>query len=333
MNDEEQTLVAWIQAHLAIVLGAGGRGGTGIYMDLEDGRLAALTARHVVVNCILTGELTVGSLNGPRLQSLVPQEIRIDHSRDAAFLVVARKTHEGEAVPYSESLGSDVEIYERMPVIVSGVIGEWKTPDTKTRHIPKTPILHFFTNVIDPDRNGYVICRVDETSVQIPASFRGMSGGPCVSDDRRILGICIAEYRRRPGTGDGEIKVTRLSHLRPLFKPVHRGLNDLTVHRQVSMDFWAISKETGQRVLASVLAQVLSSRSTPDASQGRTCRIVGMKIVTPPSAEAYIINCYYTFTCSGHTDEDLHQALADEVGLFLMDTDFKLDSPVQFFER
>lgn len=127
--------------------------------------------------------------------------------------------------------------------------------------------------------------------------------------------------------------MTRLSHLRPLFKPVHRGLNDSTVQRQVSMDFWAVSKITGQRVLASVLARVLSSRSTPAASQGRTCRIVAMKIVTPPSAEDYIINCYYSFTCRGHADEDLHQALAEEVGLFLMDTDFTLDSTGQVFER
>lgn len=336
MSDEEWTVADWIQPRLACVYGADGRGGTGIFMDMEDGRLALLTARHVVVDCILTGEMTVGRLDRPGRKSLVPETTRIDNSRDAACLIVDRSTFEGEAVPYSEWAGPDVEISKGMPVLVSGVVGEWKAPDTKTRHIPQTRILHLDTQVVDPDDcRQRVVCYVDEKNVQLPGSFKGMSGGPCVSESRRILGINTEELRRRPGTDSGEIFVTRLSHLGSLFKPMQPGLNDPTVRQQVSMDFWAVRNDNrGHRVRASVLAQFLGSRSTPDAPQGRTGRIVAMKIVTPPSAEPYVIQCCCTFTWSGGaTVEDLRQTLEEELVFFLREMGFKLDSTVQFFDR
>lgn len=326
----------WIQQRLGCVFGRDGRGGTGIFIDLEDGGLALLTARHVVVGCILTGEVTVGRLDRPGLKSIAPTEIRIDNRRDAAFLLVDREILDVATVPHFEWSNRDVEISHGMVVIVSGVVGEWKAPDSENRRIPQIKTLHLNTQVVDPeDSRGRIVCYVDERHMQMPSSFKGMSGGPCFSEDRRILGIITEEVRRKPGTHDGEILVTRLADLRSLFEKMQPALSDLTVQRQASMDFWAASDNPrGCRVNASVFAQFLSVGNPFEVSQERIGRIIAMKIVTPPAAERYIIQCCSTFTWSGgYTDEELQRALEEELAFFLRETGFTLASTVQFFDR
>jgi hypothetical protein len=124
----------------------------GIFIKLEDGRIALLTARHVIVECILTGELTVSRLAQPGVRSAEPKAIRIDHRKDAALLVMNDGALPGEVVPYVEWSRGGQAISKGMAGIVSGVVGEWRQPDEKTRTIPMTMVLNFWTAVTEPDR-------------------------------------------------------------------------------------------------------------------------------------------------------------------------------------
>lgn len=329
MRDEEGSTAAWIASRLGWVLGSDGCGGTGVFIDMEDGQLALLTARHVVIDCILTGEMTVGRLDRAGRKSSLPDAIRIDNCSDAAILLVDRNTFYGDTVPYAEWTRPIVELSDGMLVIVSGVVGKWKVSGTAVHHFSSTKILHLDTQIVNADRQGKVICHVDEKETQLPDTFEGMSGGPCVSEDRRLLGLNTAELRRRYGANDGEILITPLSRI-GLFKPIQIGVNP-TIQRQVTMAFWAIS-DNGPRVCVSVAAQLIFSQGEPDAPPERLGSIAAMRIVTPKSASLYSMNCRYTFPWTGRSaGGDLYQQFEEGLGYFLLDIGFKLDSPVQFF--
>lgn len=315
----------WIMERIAFVLGADGRGGSGTFVRLKDGTRGVVTARHVVVSCILTGELTVMRFAGGR--SIEPKSIRIDNHRDVAFLELDVGKLPGAEVLEDEWLPGDAAVDVGMPAIVSGAVGEWKEPDLERRVIPLTTVLHYWTAVTENEGlSGCIVCDVDERQRELPESFGGMSGGPMVSLDQRLMGVNTAERRRLDGADVGEFFVTRLSSV-AMFKPSARAMITGGVVRQVAMvGFTAQEIDEPHRVApVAVRAEFYSSVADPTVRIGR---IIAMVIGAPKGAERYIINTESQFEWSGDdTEASRIAALDQEIDFFLEDTDFRRVRP------
>jgi hypothetical protein len=328
-EEEERRTRAWLRSRMGSILGANGRGGTGTFIELQDGRMALLTARHVVVRCILTGEMTVLRLANSRTQSVEPRAITIDSRKDAALLIFDATSLAGDVVPYAEWSAEPPLITKGMPAIISGVVGEWKEPDLVTRTIPVTKWLDFWTAVTEPQgQEGYVVCDVDETNDALPRSFGGMSGGPFITLDRRLLGVNTGEIRRKAGSKKGEFFVTRLADLDNLFHPYVSPVDAPTdyMHQRGLLAFTAVNRrDRRQRVPAMVNVEYFWSRSNPDGPYGRIGRIIAVKFGAPTGAERYIINTESVFRWyDGDGDEDRLRAFHEELIFFLQDTGFEL---------
>lgn len=328
-EDDERATGDWLRQRMGTILGADGRGGTGTFIELKDGRVALLTARHVVVRCILTGEMTSARLAEPMACSIEPRAIRIDCRKDAAFLVFDASDLQGEFVPYAEWSPALPELAARTPVIVSGVVGEWKELDLATKSIPITKWLQFWTGITEPrDHQGYIVCDVNEADAKLPRSFGGMSGGPCITTSRRLLGVNTGEIRRKAGSSTGEFYVTRLSDLQNLFEP-HVPPPDAPtdyMYQKASLGFTAASRENREvKVPAVVHVEYFWSASDPDAPHGRVGRIIGARFGEADGAGRYIVNTESIFHWyDGDSDEDRLRALYEELAFFLQDTGFDL---------
>jgi hypothetical protein len=328
-DEDARDTSEWLRLRMGTILGADGRGGTGTFIELPDGRAALLTARHVVVRCILTGEMTAARLTELGARSVEPLAIRIDCRKDAAFLVFNADELPGEVVPFKEWSQPAPELVAGIPAIVSGVVGEWKQPDLATRTIPATKWLRFWTGVTDPrDHQGYIVCDVDEANPELPKSFRGMSGGPCISTNRRLLGVNMGEIRRKAGAAQGEFFVTPLSDLGNLFNPYAPPADAPSdyMHQQGRLAFTAVSRNDKRvKVPAVVSVEYLWSRSEPDGPHGRVGRIIAARFGEANGGGRYVINTESVFHWyDGDTDEDRLRALYDELAFFLQDTGFEM---------
>jgi hypothetical protein len=330
-EEEERLLQEWLRARMGTILGADGRGGTGTFIQLKDGRVALLTARHVVVRCILTGAMTADRLtraSNPS-RSVEPCAIRIDSRKDAALLFFSEGELPGEFVPYDEWAPALPELAAGMAIIVAGVVGEWKEIDLATRTIPTTKWLHFWTGITDPQgHGGFIVCDVNEADMRLPSSFGGMSGGPCISPRRRLLGVNTAEIRRKAGSTVGEFFVTRLTDLGNLFSPYVPPPDAPTdyMHQKACLAFRAVSrKDRRVEVAAAVMVEYFWSRSNPDAPEGRVGRIIGARFGDAGAGGRYVINTESVFRWyDGDSNEDRLRALYEELAFFLQDTGFDL---------
>lgn len=330
--DEEQAANDWIMSHLGSVLGADGRGGSGTFIELADSRLALLTARHVVVRCILTGEMTVlrfRSTSAGAAQSAEPDAIRIDCNKDAAYLLLDPKKFEGDRLPYSSWSRSQKDVSVGMPVIISGVVGEWKAPDVTSRVIPQTKVLCYWTSIANQENDRQLmVCDVDESNSELPRSFKGMSGGSCFSLERTLLGVTVHEIRRRPGTKIGEIQVVPINAIRNLFEPFQLPPGSPVDYmcQKVRGVFWAVREDSSsERVRMSVNAEFFWSLSNPATQYGRFGRLVGLQLNLRGGAERYPINCESVFCYEGSSAQEMTSALQEEISYFLLGTGFRAE--------
>lgn len=322
---EEGHLVNWVTNRMGRVLDAQGRGGSGTFIRLEDGQLALSTARHVVINCILSGELTVARLNAPG-RSVEPKAIWIDTNKDAALLLLHEEKLTGDAIPYGDWPGWDNELVEGAPAIIAGVVGDWTAPSIVDRNIYQTKILYYWTGVSDLNNNDLIICDVDESNIELPDTFSGMSGGPCISLSRKLLGVNTAEKRRKPGTMKGEFLITRISALSNLFDRFSSFPSDADCEfKAKSIVFDATELNTGKRAEMTVLVGFNRSGSNLHEKYGHFGIIRGLVILNSSDTKRYRINCIHKFDVSGEgAEEDRAQTLRDELAFFLGDIDFRL---------
>jgi len=319
---QEKNIESWISSRLACIVGADGRGGSGVFVQLEDGHLAVLTACHVVISCILTGEITVCRMSSCQ-RSYEPTSIRIDGPNDVALLIVDRDLFDGAfSLLFSEWTCSSVNLSKGMPAIISGIVGEWKHINIKERIIPQFTKLHYWTSISNPDAQcGMISYNVDKSNSEIPNSFGGMSGGPAFSIDQKLLGINTEEVPLL-----GEILVTPISKLYSLhtpFQPSEKAPQDY-MRQEAILAFEAKEQRTdktknkkqhtGVTIPMQVYVEYFWSRSSPDSNDGHIGRIFALRFRNSDSASRYIMNTEAIFRWyDGDTDEDRLMALKEEL--------------------
>lgn len=115
-----------------VVVGATGRGGSGTCVQLEDGPIALLTAKHVVIECLRnTGRVAIAAYGKPFGD---PLEIRMDSSQagDAAYLVFQTARTPEEFVPFSKWTTSRTDLVLGQRVIACGYPGAFRAIEENT---------------------------------------------------------------------------------------------------------------------------------------------------------------------------------------------------------
>ena len=134
----EQEIFSWNMARIGVILGSNGRGGSGVFVQLSNKRIALLTARHVALPAILSGELTLS--HADRGQSFSPLAITMDKRLDLAYLTLPDDITIGSYLSQNEwTPEGQPEISKGMTVVACGVPGLLKSlPDVSTRTIKRT---------------------------------------------------------------------------------------------------------------------------------------------------------------------------------------------------
>jgi hypothetical protein len=303
------------------ILGANGRGGSGVFVETTDGRTALLTARHVLIPAILSGEVTVAHYTTHNVLSVEPTTIRIAARADAALvfvpygLVPARLT----AQDWDPDTGRDVT--SGQGVIAAGAPGEWKSEPDLVRHIIESVrVLLFWTAVTSPDEQGLIACDVDDMITTIPTTFRGMSGGPVFDATRQLVGINKGELR---GRTQRKLYATPRRSWRDLYHPFVP-TEDMRIdymHQVAGLSLHVRHKDappSSDPILISFLTEYFWSLSNPTHRFGEIGRLITVVFGHNPVTTRYRVNVESVFFLpQGHDEKSRGEAFREEATLIL----------------
>lgn len=305
----------WIHSRLGYVVGNDGRGGSGICIQLADGSDAILTARHVVIDCILTGSISVARVGDK--QMVFPKRIRISSRTDAAYIISSDPNPPTAKLSFAGWTTPPVNLSAGLSVFPSGVPGSWKRVDEEKNAIPYVKALVYGTTLANPPRQGnFIICNVNEHVPQLPKTFGGMSGGALFTSDKKFLGVIVSEARNIGGSGHGKIQVVPVQDLDELYGPIQLPLPD-HLKLKVSAVFPVVHQQDPKRKSQlEVQGDLHWSQGQPQFSFGR---IQMIRFLTPPGAELLYINVESLFFPNEDTDAGRKQAFDEALRFLLSD--------------
>ena len=261
----------WILERVGYVLDADGRLGSGIHVVLPDGRTGLLTARHVLVPAVLSGEVSVLPYSRTGCNSIEPISIRICARADCALLVLPATTPTPRLGPNEWDPRTRQKPQIGDSVTLVGAPADWKSPPDPThRSIETIRTLLYSTRVQAMPSPGFIECGVDETDKDIPRSFHGMSGGPVFDTNHRLIGINTSEIR---GNTIGAICATLRGEWSDLLQseiPYNELPKDFCgVPAKASVSVTMSTPAKGElNLTASLQADLFWSQSTPDHPYG-----------------------------------------------------------------
>lgn len=324
-EQQEQEISSWVLERVGYVLGATGRGGSGVFVELPDGRTALLTAGHVLIPAILSGEVTVAHYNSGKAVSVEPAAVRMARRADAALIFLPATLTIPARLPTADwdPRGGGVAAPKLGDGLISaGAPGAWKAePDLARRVISSMKTLLFWTAVIDPkDHDGLLVADVDEKLQDLPSTFRGMSGGPVFTIDRRLIGVNHGEHR---GVSDGRLYAVHRADWDDLLHPFDPPA-DMPVdfnRQEMGAVLYArheLAPSNSAPVLFTFEAEFFWSPSNPDHQYGEIGRVVCVTVGNSPETRRYRINVESIFHLPpDHTEEERAGELQREAMLML----------------
>src|SRR3990172_2815780 len=302
-----------------LIVGRNGRGGSGTCVQLSDGVVALLTAKHVVIECIRnTGEVAIAApFSGVGFQQ--PRSIRMDSSQqgDAAILVFNRVDKQIPAIPFASWTANHTDITVGMPVFACGFPGALRKLDASKL----SPTFAYLGDKISSIQGNAVVCGINEAIEGMPSQFRGMSGGGLFSAEGDFLGVVIEESRRLTSSR-GELRSLLPIAFEEIYKPFSmptdapkRGY--YAEKRSVALNLFK-PDNSGIQATVGVLAELYWSKTNPNHKYGRIGRLIALEFIIPGIDTHYPINIESLFSWSADTEEARMSALHDEFKFLLL---------------
>ncbi|MDD2772509.1 MAG: serine protease [Elusimicrobiales bacterium] len=300
-----------------IIVGADGRGGSGTFVQLKDGQIALLTAKHVVLECIrATGEAYIAA---PYFEEKLrrPQMIRMDSSQqaDAAFAIFSDPSPKMQPIPYCDWTTDVAEIKIGDPVLACGFPGS-------LRQVSGRSIKPIFGSLNDRvrSRQGHtIVCGINELNETLP-TFAGMSGGGLFSHDGRFLGIIVNECRKITPT-HGEIHSLIPSGYAELYREFKLPCNPpkggyIGMKRSIALRLFNADGST--RATVGCLGEFLLAQKDLTHPYARFGRMLTLEFIFPNGDVHYPVNIESLFTWEEDTEEGMLAALYEEFRFLLM---------------
>lgn len=302
-----------------LIVGRNGKGGSGTCVKLEDGSVALLTAKHVVIECLRnSGEIAIATPYS-EIKFQRPKAIRMDSSQqgDAAILVFNDFPNGRPAVPFEEWTSERQDVTIGMQVFACGFPSTHRIIENE-RIRPTFVYLKDRVSSIQGDR---ISSGINETIQDIPDSFRGMSGGGLFSSEGRFLGIVIEESRRLTSS-HGELHSLLPSGYSELYKPFampsETPTGDYYAERR-SLSLELIKPDnSGTQAIVGVLADLYWSQTAPEHPSGRIGRLISLEFIFPGIDTHYPINIESMFSWSDDTEEGRMRAIQEEFKFLLL---------------
>jgi hypothetical protein len=270
--------------------------GSGTLVTLPDESRAILTARHVVFDLVVAGAFRC-VVPHVGWTSLEPTSLRVDPAADLALVRLPPVVRSGgvpwdswnpSAAPQAALVGS---------VVAAGTPGAWKgAVDLERRTLAGVKGLALSVDVeLDPPIAGSKAMKVPLSVHDLPKSFGGMSGGPVVDPDGRLLGVVTHESLAGPRRLYG----AQLSAARNLVTPFEAPDAPDDMVRQLAGMIVPV-RYTDSRSSLGVFHVVgvfehFWSRSKPDDPSGRISRLVELGCATAPGSRRFVMNAESVF--------------------------------------
>lgn len=319
-SKEGEELYRWVFERVGYVIGADGRGGSGVFVKTPEGRIALLTARHVVFPCILSGEVQVAASIDGKARFKMPRSVRVSATCDAALVTMP---DDFQAPAYLEPDAWD-PFHHSDPtpgdhVIAAGMPGLWKAePDLERRRIDGARTLVLWTVARDGlHQGGLIECKADKRIGGLPSTLRGMSGGPLFTISRRLLGVIRLETIS--ASVDGSLFSTPRCAWVDLFHPwrpdhdVPADLMGVSVGHDLIRD-----RAGGFEMPLQIQAELYWSPSEPNLKYGGFGRVNAIVFRAGDPARQFPVNVEWIFYFeSDHQEHDRMRALREEAPLLL----------------
>jgi hypothetical protein len=206
-------------------------------------------------------------------------------------------------------------------VIAAGAPGEWKaTPDIARRVIEFARTLLFGTAVVEPLLGDSIICDIDESITSLPSTLRGMSGGPVVDLQRRLVGINRGETR---GAKDGFLHVTPRDSWADIFSPFQPpdDMPDDYQCQRALMDRIAKRRNSNAPPIRAFFScEFFWSPTRPDHQYGEIGRITGAAFQDASGGVKYPVNMESIFFLPPEHDDAARRAAFEEEVFFVLNS-------------
>ena len=302
-----------------VVVGRNGKGGSGTVILLEDGSVALLTAKHVVIECIRnTGGIAIGVPNsGVKFQ--VPKLIRMDSSQhgDAAYLIFNSLPGTIPAVPFWKWTKNHTGAVPGLWTFACGFPGALKT--ISGNRVSSTCV--YIGDKILSVQPTSVVSGINEAVHGIPRSLQGMSGGGLFSESGDFIGVIVGE-ERNTASKRGALHTLLPNGFPELYRPFSMPLDAPSggfygMKRTVSFDM--IDPATSKSIATvGVIAEVLKSKTNPTHRFGRFGRLLTLEFIIPGSAVHFPINIESIFFWTDDTDKGIERAIREEFKFLLL---------------
>lgn len=302
-----------------LIVGRNGKGGSGTCVQLSDGTVALLTAKHVVIECIRnTGEIAIAApFSGVGFQQ--PRSISMDSSQqgDAAILVFNGLVAEIPAIPFASWTANHAEIAVGLRVFACGFPGALR----KLEGSKLTPAFAYLGDKISSIQGNAVACGINETIKDMPSQFGGMSGGGLFSAEGDFLGVIVEESRRLTQSR-GELLSLLPGAFEELYKPysmppdVPKG-GYYAEERSFVLDLLK-PDNSGIQATVGVLAELYWSMTDPNHKYGRIGRLITLEFIIPGIDTHYPINIESLFSWSDDTETGRMSAIQEEFKFLLL---------------
>ncbi|MBI4242809.1 MAG: trypsin-like peptidase domain-containing protein [Planctomycetes bacterium] len=302
-----------------IVVGRNGKGGSGTCVKLEDGGIALLTSKHVVIECIRnTGRIGI-AIPLKRVNLQTPRLIRMDSSQqgDAALVEFTNLPKDIPAVPFADWTNNNSRLAVGLPVVACGFPGALRKME-RTKMIPQFAWLEDRISSIQGD---IVISGIAEEIEDIPTNFRGMSGGGLFTFDGSFIGVLTGEQRNlKPSRG--KLYSILPSGYEELYKPFSMPSDApqdgyYAERRSVVLELLK-PDNSAPTTTVGVLAELFWSKIEPNHKFGRIGRIINLEFIIPDTDTHFPINVESLFTWTEDTEEGRLKALEEEFKFLLL---------------